>query len=118
MNTFDKIAKVVAEIIDIDVTEITEETTLEDLGFDDLDAVELLMIIEKEFAIPDSRVLMGVTNTIGMIAKYVDSHGAFKLVSLDDELYYAGRSPCERCSHHRQCNSTRTNLPIRSKHKQ
>ena len=44
-----KIIKVLAEYKEIDASEITLETTFEDLGFDSLDIVEIVMNLEEEF---------------------------------------------------------------------
>ena len=46
---FEKIAELIAE--KIDVSEIKEDTTLEDLGIDSLDVTEIAMDIESEFDI-------------------------------------------------------------------
>ncbi len=48
---FEKIAELIAEKIDMDVSEIKEDTTLEDLGIDSLDVTEIAMDIESEFDI-------------------------------------------------------------------
>ena len=50
-ETFDRVAKVLAEYKDADVSEITVESTFEDLGFDSLDTVEIVMALEDEFGI-------------------------------------------------------------------
>lgn len=49
--TFEKVAKVLAEYRDIDVSEITMETSFEELALDSLDMVDLVMMLEDEFAI-------------------------------------------------------------------
>lgn len=49
--TFEKIAKILAEYKDIDVSEITMDSTFEDLGLDSLDTVEIVMSLEDEFGI-------------------------------------------------------------------
>ena len=46
-----KIIKVLAEYKEIDASEITMETTFEDLGFDSLDIVEIVMNFEEEFGL-------------------------------------------------------------------
>ena len=52
MTTFEIIAKIIAERVDCDVSEISEETNVrEDLGMDSLDAVELIMELEEELGI-------------------------------------------------------------------
>ena len=49
--TFEKTAKILAEYKDIDGSEITLDSTFEDLGLDSLDTVEIVMSLEDEFGI-------------------------------------------------------------------
>lgn len=49
--TLDRVKKVLADHLEIDENEITESTTLDDLGVDSLDAVEIIMELEDEFGI-------------------------------------------------------------------
>ena len=49
---FDKLKKVIAEILSVDPNEITEETTFtDDLGADSLDLFQIVMGIEEVFQI-------------------------------------------------------------------
>ncbi len=48
---FEKIAEMLAEKVDCDVSEIKGDTKFADLGIDSLDITELLMNIEDEFGI-------------------------------------------------------------------
>ena len=50
-NDFEKIKKIVADILQVDEKEITIETSLTDLGADSLDITELLMELEEHFEI-------------------------------------------------------------------
>lgn len=50
-ENFEKVAKVLAEYKEIDPSEITVETTFEDLGFDSLDIVEIVMNLEEVFGL-------------------------------------------------------------------
>ena len=47
--TFDKIAAILADHLDKDVSEISIDSTFESLGLDSLDIVEIIMEIEDEF---------------------------------------------------------------------
>ena len=48
---FEKVAQLIAEHIDCDVSEIKGETKFEELGIDSLEIAEIVMKIEDEFAI-------------------------------------------------------------------
>ena len=49
-DTLDKVKKVVAEKLDVEVAKINEDSSLvDDLGADSLDQVELVMAFEEEF---------------------------------------------------------------------
>lgn len=47
--TLNKVAEIIAERIGKDVSEITPDTKIEDLGLDSLDVAELMMQFEDEF---------------------------------------------------------------------
>ena len=49
--TVERVIKVLADHLEMDAGEITEETTFEDLGVDSLDSVEIMMEMEDEFGI-------------------------------------------------------------------
>lgn len=71
--TFEKIAEIVAEQLDAEVSEITTETSMmNDLEADSLDAVEIIMALEDEFGIeiPDEDA-EGFKN-IGDIVTYIE----------------------------------------------
>ncbi|HHX13787.1 MAG TPA: acyl carrier protein [Clostridiales bacterium] len=48
---FEKIAQLVADACDMDVKEVTKETSFEDMELDSLDVIEVVMAIEEEFKI-------------------------------------------------------------------
>lgn len=48
---FEKIQKIIAEVLDVEPDEITEETTFEELEADSLDLFEVITSIEDEFGI-------------------------------------------------------------------
>lgn len=52
---FEKVKAIVAEQLGVDETDITLETSFDDLNADSLDVVELIMALEEEFdiEIPD-----------------------------------------------------------------
>ena len=61
---FEKLKKVIAEVLNVDPEEITMETTfMDDLGADSLDVFQIIMGIEEEFdiEIPNERAETIVT---------------------------------------------------------
>ena len=74
MALIDEVKEVVAEQLNVDVNEISEDSKfVEDLGADSLDVVELVMALEEKFdiEIPDSDA-EGIA-TVGDAVKYVES---------------------------------------------
>ena len=70
---FEKIRAIICEGFDIDEGEVELETHLEDLNFDSLDMVEIVMDIEDEFnvEVPDEVVEKFVT--IGDIVRFLEN---------------------------------------------
>ena len=51
-TTFDKVAKIIADTSEIDIETITPEShTIDDLGIDSLDFLDIVFAIDKEFGI-------------------------------------------------------------------
>jgi acyl carrier protein len=71
MNTFEKVAKLLAENRGIAKEEIKEETKFSDLQLDSLDMMDLVLIMEEEFSV--SIELNEDITTVGKIADYIDS---------------------------------------------
>ena len=52
MMEFEKLAKIIAEVLNVDANEITLDTTfVDELGADSLDVFQIIMGIEEEFDI-------------------------------------------------------------------
>ncbi len=69
-----KVKKILAAQLDIDVNKITESTDIaEDLGADSLDVVELMMSIEEEFGIEISDEEARNFKTVGDVVSYIES---------------------------------------------
>ena len=69
---FEKIQKIISEVLGVDEDSITMDTTfVDDLGADSLDVVELIMALEEKFEveIPDSDAEKVVT--IGDVVDYI-----------------------------------------------
>ncbi len=67
---FEAIAELIAERNDCDVSEITRETTFQDLGIDSLDTVEMLMKLEDKIGVEvelDQKV-----ETVGDLVTFIE----------------------------------------------
>lgn len=69
--TLEKVRELLAEHLDMDANEITEETTFEDLGIDSLDTVEIMMEMEDEFGIEIKPKEAG--KSVKELVAYIDS---------------------------------------------
>ena len=72
MSLEDKIIKLIAERLDVDMDEVVPKASLvDDLGADSLDLVELVMTMEEEFEIEisdeEAETLVTVQNAIDYI---------------------------------------------------
>lgn len=67
---FEKLAQLLADYKDLDVNDITMETTFEEMEFDSLDVVDVLMQLDDEFGVevemsPDLK-------TVGDLVKIIE----------------------------------------------
>ncbi|HIT45686.1 MAG TPA: acyl carrier protein [Candidatus Aphodovivens excrementavium] len=71
MATIDTVKEVLSENLDIDTDQITEDATMEALGIDSLDMMELICDLEEkceiEFGEPEG------IETIGQLVAHIDS---------------------------------------------
>ena len=72
----EKLQKIIASVLNVDVHEITPETTFaEDLGADSLDGFQILMGIEEEFDITISKeeaaAIVSVKDAVEKIKKAI-----------------------------------------------
>ena len=69
---FEKLANYAAKQLDIDVADITPDSTFESLGIDSLDVVEMIMDLESELGVEldleDQRI-----TTFGELAEFIDA---------------------------------------------
>ena len=75
-STFDRVKKIVAEQLSVDINEVTPTASFQnDLGADSLDTVELVMALEEEFGleIPDEDAEKIVT--VQDAVSYIESKG-------------------------------------------
>lgn len=63
---FEKLKKIIAEVLSVDEAEITPETTfIDDLGADSLDVFQIIMGLEEEFDIEISNEDAEKITTVG-----------------------------------------------------
>ena len=75
MNTFEQVAKLIAEQLGIDAGKISEQSDIiKDLGADSLDVVEMLMGLEEEYGITISEEEASNLKTVADIVKLIDSN--------------------------------------------
>lgn len=71
---FEKVKKIIAEQLDVEIEVITLETSLmKDLEADSLDAVEIMMALEDEFSVEIPDEAAESFKNIGDIVKYVEA---------------------------------------------
>jgi acyl carrier protein len=70
-ETAQKISAIVAEKLSIDKNSIKPESTLQDLGADSLDMVEIIMQIEEDFGIQINDEEAEKLNTMAEVVDYV-----------------------------------------------
>ena len=74
MNTFEKIATLMAEQLGIDKASITPDSEIiKDLGADSLDVVEMLLELEKEYGVEITDEQATDLKTVGDIVNLVDN---------------------------------------------
>lgn len=72
----EKLQKIIASVLNVDVHEITPETTFaEDLGADSLDGFQILMSIEEEFDVTisneEAAAIVSVKDAVEKIKKAI-----------------------------------------------
>ena len=70
LMTFERVAKILSEHKDLDISQIREESQLSDLGLDSLDTVELIMEFEDEFNV--ALEMSDKLKTVGDIVSLID----------------------------------------------
>lgn len=72
----ERIKEIIAEHLNLDVAEITEETSFkDDLGADSLDLFEVIMSIEEEFDIEVEAEEVANLNTVSEVMDYLKAKG-------------------------------------------
>jgi len=69
--TIEKVKELLADHLEMDVAEITEDATFESLGVDSLDTVEIMMEMEDEFGIEIKPAEVG--KSVKELVAYIDA---------------------------------------------
>ena len=73
---FEKLKKVIAEVLSVDPDEITMDTTFtDDLGADSLDLFELVMALEEEYSIEIPTEEYENLDTVSDVINYLRNRG-------------------------------------------
>ena len=73
---FEKLKKIIAEVLNVDEEEITMETTfVDDLGADSLDLFEMVMALEDEYNVEIPAEELTDLNTVGDVIDYLKNKG-------------------------------------------
>jgi len=72
-NTQDKVARIIAEKLSIDASTITLDSTLQELGADSLDLVEIIMKLEEQFGIEVDDAKAETLKNVRDVVEYVHS---------------------------------------------
>ena len=73
---FKRIVELLAEQFSLDEEDITEDTSLEDLGADSVDLVELSMSLEEEFGIDEmGEEEIASIHNVGDLVEYIAKQG-------------------------------------------
>ncbi|HRN77926.1 MAG TPA: acyl carrier protein [Candidatus Dependentiae bacterium] len=72
-DTFDKVAKIIADKLSIDTKTISGTATLQDLGADSLDIVEIIMKMEEQLGVMISDEQAEKLQTVDDVVGYVHS---------------------------------------------
>ncbi len=75
MSIQDKVKKIIADKLSVDLEELVPEASfVDDLGADSLDLVELIMSMEEEFDIEISDAEAEKLATVKDVFEYIDAH--------------------------------------------
>jgi acyl carrier protein len=75
MSIQDKVKKIIAEKLSVEIEELVPEASfVDDLGADSLDLVELIMSMEEEFDIEISDEEAEKLATVKDVFDYIDAH--------------------------------------------
>lgn len=71
---FDRVKEIIVDELGVEGSAVTMESTLEDLGADSLDAVELIMALEEEYDLEFGEDEVKAMKSVKNIVDYIESH--------------------------------------------
>lgn len=71
---FDRVKEIIVDELGVEGSAVTMESTLEDLGADSLDAVELIMALEEEYDVEFAEDEVKAMKSVKNIVDYIESH--------------------------------------------
>ena len=71
----EKVKEIVAEGLDVNAADLTEENNFESLGADSLDLFELVMALEDEYNVEIPAEELTDLNTVGDVIEYLKNKG-------------------------------------------
>ena len=72
---FEKLQKIIAEVLNLSEEEIRPDSTfVDDLGADSLDLFEMVMAFEEAFEVEIPSEDLEQITTVGDVVKYIESH--------------------------------------------
>ena len=71
---FDRVKAIIVDELGVEGSAVTMESTLEDLGADSLDAVELIMALEEEYDLEFAEDEVKAMKSVKNIVDYIESH--------------------------------------------
>ncbi|MTI85057.1 MAG: acyl carrier protein [Firmicutes bacterium] len=74
MNVFERIQRILVELLVVDESEITMESTWEDLGADSLDKLEFADMLGEEFNLLVSDEDAAQMSTVEDVVKHIQKH--------------------------------------------
>ena len=69
---FDKVAEILSQYVDIDASEVTLDTSFEDLGIDSLDMLDMVMALEEDLGGVELELSEDI-KTVGDLVNYAES---------------------------------------------
>ncbi|MEE0881670.1 MAG: acyl carrier protein, partial [Turicibacter sp.] len=71
---FDRVKEIIVDELGVEGSAVTMESTVEDLGADSLDAVELIMALEEEYDLEFAEDEVKAMKSVKNIVDYIESH--------------------------------------------